>query len=332
MTTAEAERLALSSYGVSSTATRLSGEKDDNFLLRAERQAFFLKVVHAAEPAEVTSLVTSVLCHVARAAPDFPVQRVIPTTAGHEESRFETEAGEARTARLTSFVEGRLLRSVQPTPAILYDLGLHLARLGKILASFHHPGRGDHFLLWDMQHADRVWPLLEDLKGAKEYELLASNLEHFGSSVQPRLSRLRTQYVHNDLSPDNVVLAEASDEIRGIIDFGDLTETQLVNDLAVAVANHHGDGDDPIAPTLELVRGYTSLMPLEREEVELLFDLARTRLAVSIVIREWRAAQFPENRRYVMRKGSRPVAALEVMSQADSTRIRDRFLLASGIS
>ncbi|MGH3420749.1 MAG: phosphotransferase, partial [Streptosporangiaceae bacterium] len=114
-----------------------------------------------------------------------------------------------------------------------------------------------------------------------------------------------TQLVHNDFSPDNTLISPDGSRACGIIDFGDATVTALVNDLAIAVANMLGDGPDPFGPGLDLIAGYHAVTPLAAAELSLLPDLILGRVVARIIISEWRAERFPENRAYVLRNTPR---------------------------
>jgi Ser/Thr protein kinase RdoA (MazF antagonist) len=65
--------------------------------------------------------------------------------------------------------------------------------------------------------------------------VLSDWLAHFMQQVQPRLGGLRHQVIHNDLNPYNV-LVDPQDHITtvGLIDFGDMVQAPLINELAVA--------------------------------------------------------------------------------------------------
>ena len=93
---------------------------------------------------------------------------------------------------------------------------------------------------------------------------------------------------------------ENHERVSGVIDFGDMVHTQLVNDLAIAAAYHLSASGDPLAASLEIVAGYHSVTPLHSSEIELLFDLMLTRLVTSVTICNWRAKQFPENAEYLL--------------------------------
>ena len=58
--------------------------------------------------------------------------------------------------------------------------------------------------------------------------------------------------IHNDMSGDNVLVADDGVTVSGILDFGDAVDTQLLNDVAVGATNLLALGDDPLAPALLL--------------------------------------------------------------------------------
>lgn len=298
---AAACRLAAEHWGVEGTASRLAAEVDENFRLVAATGPYLLKVVPADEERSLTELVTAALLHV-EAAGGVVAQRVVPTRAGAPLVFFVDADGYERRARLTTFLDGRTLRSLELDAGLRRRLGATLARLALCLRDFDHPG-ADRDLSWDLRHAGRMRAMLEELGPGPRRAELAACLAEFDAETVPRLASLPSQIVHNDLSRDNAVLT-ASGEI-GVIDFGDIVRTQRVNDLAVAMADQLVAGREPLAPALELAAGYVAAWPLEEGEVALLYDLVRTRAATRIVGGEWRAARFPENGDYLARNVER---------------------------
>jgi hydroxylysine kinase len=318
----EGEVVAARYWAVEGQVTKLPAEVDENFHLVSSEGEFLLKVVPADEAAGLTDLVTRALLHVQRRGKGIAIQRIVPTSTGDLEATFEDAAGEKRRARLTTFLPGQMLRSMDVDRDLRERLGTLLARLALALRDFDHPA-ADRELSWDLRHAGRMEAMLDELPPSPHRAELGASLRAFEEQTVPRLAGLPVQVVHNDLSRDNAVLT-ADGEIA-VIDFGDIVRTQRINDVAVAMADHLDESAEPLAPALDLLRGYLSVEPLQAEELTLIYDLVRTREITRIVGAEWRAARFPENRTYLARNVERLTAVLAHLpvqpTDADARRL-----------
>jgi 4-aminobutyrate aminotransferase-like enzyme len=96
--------------------------------------------------------------------------------------------------------------------------------------------------------------------------------------------------VHNDLAPTNVLVDDAF-TVTGITDFGDMTHTALVCDLAVAAADVLSGREDGLELAAEVVAGYDAVTPLEPGELALVPDLMAGRYAASVLITAWRTRE-----------------------------------------
>ena len=143
------------------------------------------------------------------------------------------------------------------------------------------------------------------------------------------LPHLPSQPVHNDLNPHNIVVdPKTHADVAGIIDFGDLTWTARVNDLAIAAAYQVADIDDPLAPACEMIAAYHEVLPLEPAEFDVLFDLIATRMAMTIVISSWRAARYPANRDYILRNNAAAWARLRRVTTLSGDQARLQIMRA----
>ena len=156
-------------------------------------------------------------------------------------------------------------------------------------------------LLWDIKRAASLADLIGYIEEPALRRLVEATLDRFVTRVQPVLDTLRSQVIHNDMNPGNLLIdSEKPDRISGIIDFGDLTKSPQIIDLAVAAAYQLSPGDDPLAGVLPMISGYHGIEPLQPAEMEILTDLIRTRLITSLLIGSYRATLFPENREYLL--------------------------------
>ncbi len=309
---AKAEWIAQAFYGLQARATMLSGEKDSNFYVQAEDNSeFLLKIISPGEDPQVTNFHTSALLHVALADPSIPVQRVVPTLDGQMDFRLPFDDEGERAVRLVTFARGVLQRNTENSAAQARAVGSILAQLQLALSDFGHHA-ADHELLWDLKHAAKLKGHLRVIPNQQKRDWLEGQLGRFESKTLPVLSELRTQIVHNDLNSDNVVVGPADPTlVTGVLDFGDMVRTAVVADVAVGAAYQLFAGDNPLHGALYFLEGFCSKRKLNSVELEILYDLIMTRMVTRLVISEWRASLFPENRKYILRNTPQTWAQFE---------------------
>ncbi len=333
---AEAQELGRQIYGVESTATLLSSERDQNFQLQSGNgQVFVLKVSNPAEAAQVTDFQTQAQIHLTRVDIQLPVPHLLPTLDGGSIHWLE-RPGEARRAlRLITFLPGVPLYKVAArSTALRHHLGHTLARFDLALQGFSHPA-AQHELLWDIQHLHRRRDLLTHIDSVPQRALAEHWMDNFEQRVLPHLSGLRRQVIHNDLNPYNVLVSgesgSAADRVSAILDFGDMVEAPLVNDLAVACSYQLSAHPDPLATAAECVAAYHAVNPLTEKEIDLLFDLIAARLLITVAITGWRAARYPENRAYILRNNPLSWAGLENFARLPREQAQHTLRQACGL-
>ncbi len=307
LTEGAALALAAQHFGLTGTVSPLTSERDLNFRLTTPQGRFVLKLANSAEPADLTALQTRALIHLETYT--LPTPRVIRTLAG--ETAATTPHG---TLRLLTYLEGQPQHLSPRTPAQCAAMAATAARLALSLQGFHHPAAA-HILQWDIKQASALRPLLPHI--ATDLRPLATEtLDRFDRDIHPQLSHCRTQIVHNDLNPHNVLVDPADpDRITGILDFGDMVETPLICDAGVTAAYQI----DPAAPWNSLntfARAYHAILPLTPLELQLLPDLAATRMLTTLAVASARAARYPGNAAYILRNVPAAVAALHSLATA----------------
>jgi hydroxylysine kinase len=305
------ESLVARHWGETGTLTPLTSERDQNHRLDTGSASFTLKLANPAEPAVLTDFQTLALIHVATTCPDLPVPRVIPARDGR--TVIPTPDG---ALRLFSWLPGTPLAHLPRSRDLAAAIGTALGRLDADLARFQHPA-ADHHLLWDIRNAADLAPLLPALPNDLRPRIQAG-LDRFRGRTAPRLARLPRQVIHGDFNPHNL-LADPADPccLTGILDFGDMTLSHRVCDLAVA-ASYLVDPVDPTALVLPLTRAYHAANPLTAAEIMLLPDLITARLATTLVISAWRAARYPDNAAYILRNAPASRAGLDALTDPET--------------
>lgn len=307
---AEAARLAQAHFGVTGRLSRLTSERDVNHLIDGPAGRFVLKLSNPAEPVEVTDLQTRALLHLEPAG--LPVPCVVRSLGGQTEVRLPQGV-----LRLLTYLDGDLMHRHPGSAPLRRAMGAMTARLALGLRGFAHPA-ARHVLQWDIRHASALRPLVGDLPADLRQPVTAA-LDRFDRDVAPRLPALRWQVVHNDLNPHNILVSADGAEVTGILDFGDMVETPLVCDLAVA-ASYQVDPAAPLSSLTEFAGAYHAVLPLTPDESALILPLTEARWLTTLLITAHRAALYPENAAYILRNAALARAGLLALAGLDRDR------------
>jgi Ser/Thr protein kinase RdoA (MazF antagonist) len=322
--TEEIEAFIGAEYGVTGSLAKLGSERDENYRLTlADGSQRLFKLTHVMEDPALIDFQTRALVHIAAVAPELPVQRLVPALSGAVETSALGSDGRSRRARMFTFLAGAPLSGFAPSAAQASRLGVLAARLDAALATFQHPAAGHEFL-WDIQHAVRTRGLLAHTPSSADRDLCEHGIDRFEQRLAQELGGFRTQVIHNDLNPHNLLVNPSDpDELTGIIDFGDMVLAPRVNEVAVASAYLLTASPAPLGTVPEFVAAYHSVAPLAPEELAALPQLIALRHAITILITNWRAAKYPDNRDYILRNQHHAVAGLRKLASLPEDTVRE---------
>jgi 4-aminobutyrate aminotransferase-like enzyme len=173
------------------------------------------------------------------------------------------------------------------------------ARLDLALRGFFHPhARQEH--PWDITRCAALRPHTHHIADAAARRNSEQILDHMAGNIIPRLKGLRHQVIHADVHSKNTLIDPGRpDRITGVLDFGDMVFAPLVAEVAIA-ADVEGVPDGELVETLgAVVAGFDSVLPLEEEEIDLVYDLVLARLAVTATIIAWRKEMRPDQPDYI---------------------------------
>jgi 4-aminobutyrate aminotransferase-like enzyme/Ser/Thr protein kinase RdoA (MazF antagonist) len=329
----EAQCLAERLYGLRVSATGLPSERDQNFLLRTDRDAFVLKVSGTDEPDAHLEMQNAVLDRLAAVAPALPVPRLRRAADGDPMPLATAADGRTHHVRLLTHLPGRTMAQVRPhAPGLLADLGRRLAELDAALEGFRHPAAQRDFV-WDPARAPEIVAAHRDAVPRRRQSVLDRVLEQWRTCVAPHLGSLRRSVNYNDANDHNVLVATsdgAPQAVSGLIDFGDMLETCTVGDPAIAAAYAMLGKSDPLRAAAAVVAGYHCAFPLREDELEVLFPMAVGRLAVSVCLAAHRKHDEPDNA-YLAVSEAPAWAALERLVRTHPRLARNTLRDACGL-
>lgn len=310
---AEAEAIVRDHFGIAGQVAVLSSERDETFLVHAEDQGkYVLKIANPAESPDILAFQTAAMMHLA--GKGLPIPLPEPVAAKNGDMLLPLDIGGARRlTRLLTFLDGSQLYRVSPSLEQMRALGEALALLGQGLRDFA-PAVPEQNLLWDISNAAALRDFVSHVEPSRQ-AAVSRALDGFQRLAADGMSDLRRQVIHNDFNPHNIlVLPTAPNIVVGVIDFGDMVEAPLANDLAVALSYQVGN-QFGLEGTMAMLEAYHRVSPLDENEITALPTLLRTRLAMTVIITEWRAGLYPENRDYILR--NHPIALAGLMRLAE---------------
>lgn len=333
-TAEQAAEVALTVFGLRGDATELGSERDQNFLIDDGRGSRgVLKISNLGEQPTILDMETEAALRVARVDPELPVAtpRLVPGSGGaagagaYRASVPSPRGSGSHLVRMFEHMPGR--GSVDATELdhdALWDFGVVVARLGRGLRGFFHPSAG-RVLLWDVQHAPGLRPLVASIGDPRRRRIVESVLDRFEAHVVPRWPGLRSQVIHGDVTLDNA-LVDRRGRVTGLVDFGDMSHTALLCDVSSALTSLlcGRDGEDVFRSSGAFVDGFQTITPLEEGEQALIADLLAARLAATAAISAWRVARYPDNE-YIRSWDTDTWLLLEMLDELGPAEAADRF-------
>lgn len=319
-------------YGIVGELSPLDSERDQNYRIRTESgDQYVIKIANSAEDPAIIDLQLKAIEHIAMVDPELPVPEVLISQNGLTIEQVQAENGVNHHVRIITYLQGATPKDDPTDDLLLRPIGVCLARLALALRGFFHP-TANYELLWDLKHTSKLRQYLPHITDGDYHELASYFLDRFDKNVLPLIPKLRAQIVHNDLVPDNFLVAEDDPrEIVGVIDFGDLTHTLLIVDLATTIAATMRGHVDPVGAAAEIVRGYNEVTPLEDAELRVLYDLIAARLTMLNVIASWRVTIHPYNTEYITGGVEETWTMLAAWRKLDPEEVTKRFFRVCGL-
>ena len=320
VTVDDASKVAADLYGWQAEAIALTGERDKNYLLHTQEAGdVVLKFINPAEEAAETDLQIQVLLWLAQQNCAVVVPKALRSRTGDLVCDY-TVGEQVYKVRAYTYLNGVSVAQAQMGAALQQSFGAQAAQLVRALEGFDHPALS-RVLLWDVMHLNQLRAWAEEVLPQDEMgQFVFAYLNQFEQTILPVLQALPQQVIHGDISKSNTVASSAdATSIHGVLDFGDLCKAPRVVELAVA-ASYALDAEtgDLQAALAGIVAAYAAVLPLSEAESALIPDLIIARLVQRIVISEWRASHFPNNRDYILRSNAQARQLLGQLMQVSA--------------
>lgn len=294
-------------WNIKAQLSALDGEFDLNIKADCESGTrYLLKVMRSGCDAGLVEMQCDVLRHIHASAGSVNVPVVVQSIHGRSFETLVDEAGNDRLVWVLSFLDGVDYASFTPKSShLISQIGSSIARLHLALEGFDHRSLQRDFK-WNLTQASWINEHLSVITDSHRRELLSSVMADYLLHLDSVMA-LPSVAIHNDINDYNLLVNTTLSEgpaISGIVDFGDMCAAPGVCDLAIAGAYVMLDHPQPEAALSTLVAAYHAVLPLRATEIDLIYPLLRSRLAVSVVNSTIEALAKPDDPYVVISQGS----------------------------
>lgn len=263
----------------SSEINKLNGYENVNYLvLNNSRKYIFKTYLFDEELFATLEAETETLFHLnEKNEGQFPFP--IPLANG-DFIKLLTIDGAPTICRMLSFVEGDFLGDTKPSLELFQSFGTFLAQMDTQLKKKNNYTIKARQWEWDIQYFQLNKKFLKDIPDVHNRNIVSYFFQQMEENVLPISDSLRKQIIHNDPNEWNVL--SMNGKVSGIIDFGDLAYSWLINEVAVAIVYAGYDREDPLEWASSILKSYHAVLPLEEKELSVLYYLIATRLCISV--------------------------------------------------
>ena len=302
-------------WGIDATVEPLAGEFDLNLRVVArDGRRFVLKVMREGCERGFVEMLCAAHQHIRARDATVPVAEVVPTSRGEPFCVRADAHGAERFVWLLTMLDGREYARMLPhSLELLREFGGAVARMHRALRDFSHAGlhRGD--FKWDLSRAEWIDRFVACIDDADRREHVRGISARY-AAIAGALRGEPPVVLHNDLNDWNVLVARGTSgelQLSGLIDFGDMIAGPVVCEIAIAGAYIVLDHPHPERAFAAFVAGYSQVAPLSGAQLDLLWPLLLTRLAVSVT-------------NSALMKRERPDDPYVVVSEAPAWRFLER--------
>lgn len=272
--------------------TKLVGYDIENHKVESGAGKFILKIYpNKKETLDLAAAENEVLLHLQKNK-----SKLFPSPIKNIDDEFLTpfeSENSQKKARLLTFLEGNFLGDVEHSTTLFESFGKFLAKMDLSLKDYQNYTIAARQSKWDLQHFLLNERLIRHIQNPAERKIVAYFFLQYKQNALPVLPELRKQIIHSDANDWNILTQNRT--VSGIIDFGDVCYSQLINELAIAVTYAIMEKENPVEWAVPIISAYHKIFPLDEKEIDILYWLVAARLCTSVCNSASGKIENPEN-------------------------------------
>lgn len=175
--------------------------------------------------------------------------------------------------RLLEFQPGKVFQDVLKTNNLYYQAGEYVAKVDTALKDFKHDAFDSHVTLWHMQSLPNLKEFLYVITDVERKDVVEQVIVAFETQVLQNSDKFARGVIHGDFNTHNILVNKTDRlnefKVSGIIDFGDVSYSHYLFELAIAMAYMILQSEDIETGGL-VIAGYSMIRNIPQEELDVL--------------------------------------------------------------
>lgn len=320
-------------YHLHGKLIRLAGYCDLNFLLvMSDDSQVIIKI--AAPEASTQELIMQNEAMAYLNKRKIAVPHCVKNLKGCELSSIASASGQTFLFRVLTYLPGDFYTDAKidgNSEKLWLNLGQFIGEFDQKLLKFQHPA-AYRYMEWDLAVGFGICQTRKHLLSEEHQILINDVLDVYQVKVLPLLNKLPKGIIHNDVNDHNLLVDQINqpNKIIGLIDFGDMLFSHMVNELAICCAYAIMGQVDPLMVIKRITKGYHQHRPLLAVEIEVLIHLVALRLCTTLCNSAQAIMQDPDNQ-YLLTSVKPALEALEKIQSINLFAAEIQILKACGL-
>lgn len=175
--------------------------------------------------------------------------------------------------RLLQFQPGKIFKDVLKTNHLYYQVGEYLAMLDNAMKNFEHDGLKHRATVWHLEQLPKINEFLGAVTELDKRAIVEEVIDAFNSQVLQHLHKFQRGVIHGDFNEHNILVTKTDRpmeyKVSGVIDFGDMSYSCYIFELAIAIAYVLLQSEDLDAGGY-VIAGYSTRRNISKYEMDAL--------------------------------------------------------------
>ena len=270
-------------------SSRLNSERDYNLKITTKNnKKFVVKISNPYEKIENLEFQDDMLNFLKESM----ISKYVPETVHNVIEIIKDKENRECYLRILSYLEGDIFGEQQKNVRLCNNLSKFIGNLSFSLKDFKHKSAHKKFI-WDSSNINWIEDELELFSDSKKKDIIKMVLNSNQYIKDNNINKIRYSIIHGDVNNYNIITKK--EKIIGLLDYGDAIYAPTICELSVALAYALMNSSEIMEKCTYMVKGYHSIFPINKIEIESISTLISARLAITVTMALKQKKKYPNN-------------------------------------